>query len=222
MKFRHQKLESELIWSAGRRVNELVVESPLFLREVMRDFSLQTFENGLSLTEKGKLLIFSKDINSIFNPIRLDFNNKKAISTLLKILVKASVSEDFYMKTNDFKSRMLRYLNEVIDSEKFEFEIETNDFAFDDLAKAVDLHIVGDEDDYVELLTDYMSMMAELAGVKLFVFFGLRNILTDDEFLHLLENIWNHQLNIFLIESQAREPLPESGRIIVDQDLCEI
>ena len=221
MRFSHTELNGELEWTDVQHINELVIESPVFLRSVLRDLSTDE-AIGVRFTDKGKSIDVAKSIDVICNPLDLHFNNRRAMATLLKLLVKASLSDELYMETNAFKSRVIKYLDQVVDSENFVFEVAADDFAIDNIAKAVNLHIVDDEDDFVDLLTDYMSMMAELAGVKLFVFLNLRTMLTDGELARLIGNINNHQLDIFLIEGHQFGMVEGCGRIIVDVDLCEI
>lgn len=222
MRFAHIDLQKELNWSENRHINELIVESPVFLRRILRSLASQENDSGVSFTVKGEAMNYAKEIDVIYNPLHLDFNNRRAMTTLLKMLVKTSLSEDFYSETNEFKARIVRYLDRVIDSENFVFEVATGDFALDDIAKAVNIHIVDDEDDFVELLTDYMSMMSELAGIKLFVFLNLRTILLDEELERFCENLKNHQLNVFLIESRQVAKIEGCERIIIDEDLCEL
>lgn len=221
MRFSHTELSGELEWTDICHINELVIESPVFLRSVLRDLSAYE-AMGVRFTNSGKPMDAAKSIDVICNPLDLNFNNRRAMATLLKLLVKASLSDELYIETNAFKSRVVKYLDQVVDSENFVFEVAADDFAIDNIAKAVNLHIVDDEDDFVDLLTDYMSMMAELAGVKLFVFLNLRTMLTDGELARLIGNINNHQLDIFLIEGHQFGKVEGCGRIIVDVDLCEI
>lgn len=222
MILRHTNLERELEWSETQHLCELVIENPKFLREVIKDLTISEEEKEVSITEDGKPLNFDKNIDVIFNPLKLDFNSKRAMTTLLKLLVKTSISEDFYLTTNNLKTKIVKYLGEVVDAGDFEFEISTDDFTIDSIAKAVSIHIVGDEDDFVELLTDYVSMMAELANIKMFAFVNLRLLMSDSDIKRFHHNLDNHQINALLLEGSAQERLRDVPRWLVDQDLCEI
>lgn len=222
MILRHADLERELEWTETEHLCELVIENPKFLREVIKDLTISEEEKELSATKDGKLLKFDKDVDVVFNPLKLDFNSKRAMTTLLKLLVKTSVSEDFYLTTNNLKTKIVKYLSDVIDAGEFEFEVSTDDFTMDSIAKAVSIHIVGDEDDFVELLTDYVSMMADLANTKLFVFVNLRLLLSDEDVERLRHNLDNHQINVLLLEGMAQERLKDVPRWLIDRDLCEI
>lgn len=223
MRFSHSDLKNKLEWTDVAHINELIIESPVFLRSILKDLSADDGDaTKTHFTIKGEPVNFSKDIDIIYNPLDLNFNNRRAMATLLKLLVKASLSDELYMETNSFKSKVIKYLDDVVDSENFVFEVVADDFAIDDIAKAVNLHIVDDEDNFVDLLTDYMSMMAELAGIKLFVFFNLRALLTYGETARLIGNLDNHQIDVMLIESHQYGKIDQCSRIVVDKDLCEL
>lgn len=223
MIFRHQLLNRQLEWGETKHCCELVIESPRFLRRVIKDFAAGGESGRISITNDGKLLNFEKQLDVIFDPLKLDFNNRRVVTALLKMLVKTSLSEDFYLSTNIFKAKIIKYLDEIVDAENFEFEVSAvDDFTIDAIAKAVNLQIVGDEDDFASLLIDYVSMMAELAGIKLFVFINLHSFLAKDEMRRFLHDLDNHQINVLLVENHDYGEIKGVERIIVDQDDCEI
>lgn len=218
----HLYLQRELEWSESRHICELIIESPKFFREIVKDLTISEEEKETSITMDGQVLNFDKDIDVIFNPLKLDFNSKRAMMTLLKLLVKTSVSEDFYPATSKLKTKIVRYFNTIIDAGDFEFEVSADDFTMDSIAKAISIHIVGDEDDFVELLTDYVSMMVNLVNIKLFVFVNLRSFVSDDDLKRFKHNLDNHQIDVLLLETMERGPLNDVSRLTVDSDLCEI
>lgn len=223
MIFRHQLLNRELEWTETAHCCELVIESPHFLRRLMKDFNYPSDSSHIAIIEQGKVLKFEKDIDFITNPLHLDFNNRRVTTTLLKMLVKTSLSEDFYMPTNSFKAKIVKYLDQIVDAENFNFEVSAaDDFTIDSIAKAADLHIVDDEDDFVTLLTDYLSMMSELANIKIFVFVNLRSLLSHDELLRFCHDLDNHQIDVLLIENHDYGKFSGISRILIDHDDCEI
>ena len=223
MRFCHTDLEGEFEWRENEHIGELVIEAPKMLRELLGELSNFDGEGKVRVSDGGKAVNFGKAVEVIANPVKLDFNSRTAMTALLKMLVKASVSEDFYMPTNSIKANIVKYLDDLVNAENFEFEVSTEDFLIDALAKAANIHIVGDQDDFVELLTDYMSMMTELVGVKLFIFVNLRGILLEEEFQRLVHNVKNHQLSLLLIEECDRGKAEGIfRRILIDKDLCEL
>ena len=223
MRFTYSKIEQYLEWGNGVSVNEIIIESPSILRDLLGDLVQDSSSKSANFLENGHLLEIKRDIDIIFNPFKLDFNNRRAMATLLKMLVKASISDGFYEETNQFKSRVLQYLDSIVDSENFIFEVGAkDDFSIDSIAKAVNLRIIGDNDDFCELLIDYMSMMVELSEVKMFIFVGLRPLLEDREFKQFIRNVEDRQINVLLIESRISPKIKRCGRIIVDADFCEL
>lgn len=218
----HLDLRQELEWSESKHICELIVENPKFFREIIKDLTISEEEKEISITADGKPLNFDKDVDVIFNPTKLDFNSKRAMTTLLKLLVRTSISEDFYLTTNKLKTKIVKYFSAIVDAGDFEFEVSADDFTMDSVAKAISIHIVGDEDDFVELLTDYVSMMAELANIKLFVFVNLRSFISNTDLERFRHNLNNHQIDILMLENTSREPLQDTPRLIVDSDACEI
>ena len=221
IRFSLTETDNSLIWNEEVHLNELIIESPTFYRQIIKNLSAN-LDDCNYFTLDGKTLR-AKHIDFISNPFLLNFNDKKVIATLLKLLVKQSISESFYNETNSFKSYIIKYLDELIYAENFNFEVETDpDFSIDSIAKAVNIHIVGDEDNFIELLTDYLDMMTELSDIKLFVFMNLRAFLEKEDIELLIKNINNHQLDLLLIESQQKSKISNSNQLIIDKDLCEI
>lgn len=222
MIFKHQDFEGSLTWTDSQHLCELVIENPLALRNVLQSLTTTGAQNQLSFTLDGEALNLEKDLDVIINPTKLEFNNRRAITTLLKLLVKTSVSEEFYLETSKIKTKILQYLDQMIDAEDFIFEVTGDDFSIDSIAKAVNIHIASDDDDFVEILTDYLAMMVELVGIKMFVFLNLRALISQDELPRLHHNLKNHQIDVLLLESHDYGKFEDAPRIIIDKDNCEI
>lgn len=213
--------EQELFWDENNHACELIIENQKYFRKIIKEFYFHPNDNyTVSLTSNGKALKFNDDVDLIINPIKLDFGNRKAMTNLLKILVKTSLSENYYLETNKLKTKIVQYLNTLIDSEDFYFEVTTEDFSLDQIAKAINFHVVDNEEDFVELLTNYLEMMSELAKTKLFIFIALRSFITNEEINRFCKNISNHQINVLFIEDQTRDKIPEISRMTIDADLC--
>lgn len=222
MIFAHQNFEKRLEWNENIHICELIIENPITLRNILQSITNATSESALSFTQNGEPLKLEKDVDIVLNPTKLEFNNRRATASLLKLLVKTSLSEDFYLETSKIKTKIIQYLDKVIDAEDFIFEVTSDDFAIDDIAKAVSLHIVSDDDDFIEILTDYLAMMAELANIKLFIFLNLRSLITQEELVRLHHNLKNHQIDALLIEDYDRGVIKDAPRIIIDRDNCEL
>lgn len=221
MILRLSDFNSEIEWNENTQLHEIIIENQKYFRNFVKDFYFHD-DNGsvVSLTESGASLKFKDDVDVIMDPLKLDFGNKKAVTNLFKLLAEASMSEDYYLSTNKLKTKIVKYLGDVISTEQFGFEIEADDFSLGQIAKAVNFHIVGDEDDFVELITDYFEMMRELTKTKIFVLIAIRSFVTDAELERLRDNVMNHQINVLLIEDQTRAKISGIPRTTIDADLC--
>jgi CRISPR type II-A-associated protein Csn2 len=222
MKLVHPKIESEVRWDENIHAWELVIENPKFLRSVLRDFSEHHLERDINFVVDGQSVKFESEIETIYNPFALDFNNRRAMAALLKIILNTSNAEEMYVETVEMKAKILKYMEGVIDESKLDFEVATSDFLVDALAKAVNVHIVGDEDNFCQLLMDYMVMMRDLVKVKIFCFVGLRSILSKNELSEFIASVYNHQIDVLLIENHANSAVPGVRRVTIDEDLCEV
>jgi CRISPR type II-A-associated protein Csn2 len=222
MKLVHPNVSKEIVWNESAHIWEIVIEQPQFLRNILKDFSQHVNDKGINFLQNGQPLDINSDIDTIFNPFNLDFNNRRALTALLKTILATSTKENIYEETNAMKSKILKYMSHVIDASNFDFEVDTSDFLADALAKAVNVHIVGEDSDFVQLLVEYMVMMRDLIGIKLFCFVNLRSMIANEEAKDLVHNTLNHQLDVLLIESKNYNPLSKTARLIIDRDLCEI
>ena len=223
MRLSYKNMDTKIEWNENRHINEWVIENPTIFRKIVDEMRFESDEEtNIKFFDEKKEVKPKNDVDVIFNPINLDFNTRKVTTTLQKILVKTSLSEDFYLSTNKFKTKIIKYLDEIVDTENFGFEIEADDFSIDQIAKAVNFHIVGDEDDFVELITDYLEVMTELGSIKLFVFIGLRGYLEEDELKRFTENLKDRQINVLLVENFDKGKIEDISRIVIDKDLCEI
>ena len=67
---------------------------------------------------------------------------------------------------------------------------------------------------------DYMTLVRELEGERLFIFVGLRSWLTDEEAQFFTQTALQHQFHFLLIDSSDYPRLANEIKITVDRDLC--
>ncbi len=78
-------------------------------------------------------------------------------------------------------------------------------------------------EDTPEQLLEWMLMQRELLGKRLFILYGIKPLLCDDELVAFYRSALYEKLDLLLIESYQREPLLEEECItIIDKDLCVI
>lgn len=77
--------------------------------------------------------------------------------------------------------------------------------------------------DTPEQLLEWMLMQRELLGKRLFILYGIKSLLCDDELVAFYRSALYEKLDLLLIESYQREQrLEEEYVTIIDKDLCVI
>ena len=67
-----------------------------------------------------------------------------------------------------------------------------------------------------------MQLVHEFDCRKLFILYGLRDFIVDEEAMLFYDTILHHGYDIVCIESREHSLLTVEKRYIVDYDLCEI
>lgn len=219
MIFRHLSIDKELQFTNFAKI---VIENPTFYRDLAQDF-LSENEHKYSIeSEVGK--INYDNIDFIDSPVRLDFNNRQAISALSKKVVLGAISENFYLETEKISADIKNLFLRIIDSEQFNFEIDLGDPSAENLVKILSPEIIVDQNDFFGKICQYLEVMTELVGKKVFVFLGLENFLENDEFFEFIKFCQNHELHVLSIETLEKFHGDENlyTKIIIDADLCVI
>ena len=214
--------DHDLVWTSETHVHELVVENANYWRRLIQDLvDHQDNGSGISLTHHGKALDFSTDLEVITNPLALDFNNRRVTLNFFKLLTQAALDENNYLPTQELKTTLAAYLVDLVESTQINFQVAADDFAITQLAKAVNLHLVSD-DNFLTRLIEYQEVMRQLGHIQLTVWVNLRSFLTDDELTQLLAANHERELDCLLLESTARKNLKGLPRQIIDAQLCQI
>lgn len=222
--FRHLHYQKELVWSEEKHLAALVIENPINLRNFLIALTSEgEGEPPFAFIADEKVLEVGTEVDVLLDPLRLNFNNRRAITALLKRIVQTASSEDFYLRTGEVKSGVAKYLDDLIEAGDYGFVASVDEeFSVEGLAKLANLKIGGLGVDYVETLVNYLTMMTELVGVELFVIYGLGVLLDREEFLRLCHDMENHQINLILIEPCTSEKLQDIPKIVIDEDECEL
>lgn len=222
--FRHLDYRKELVWSEEQHLAALVIENPINLRNfLMALINGDNEETPFSFISSEKVLEIGVEVDVLLDPLQLNFNNRRAITALLKRLTQAASSEDFYLRTGEIKSSIAKYLDDLIDAGDYGFMASVDEeLSVEGLAKLANLKIGGLGVDYVETLVNYLTMMTELVETELFIIYGLGALLSGEELARLCHDAENHQINLLLVGPCNNEKLRGIPKIVIDGDGCEI
>ena len=150
--------------------------------------------------------------------LRLTPNQKPLLSKLQSIMEKEALAPEHYDTTISLLAAIENYLHLLSSSLTLEPVCEK-------LTPAVLIRMAGirfDEDapSAADAVFDYMTLVRELEGERLFIFVGLRSWLTDEETQFFTQTALQHQFPFLLIDSSDYPRLANEMRITVDRDLC--
>lgn len=88
------------------------------------------------------------------------------------------------------------------------------------LIKGCGIELCDDYDNLCEKIVDYMELMREFKGIKLFITVNMRNYFEYDVVQQFCNTVLNHKLTILMIEATTYPLLNGEKRITIDKDMC--
>lgn len=201
----------------------LIVENSKEYLKVIEELYAENFSNEESdfvLSKNGEILNLSKNCLFLYNYFDLDINNKKIISEINSKILKVFESHDF---VEDFSAlnQLFININDKI-SNYFDLKLEYDDeITYDKFIKISGFKL-SSESKFIERLLNYIKIYTELKKVKLVIFVGLSEFLSQEELMLFLKELEYLDLKCLLIESHQKYCFDFVGKIIIDKDLCEI
>ena len=223
MKLLYKNLDLEIVLTENK-VAVCFIEK----QEVFSEFLLKLLHH-INGDEEGDFLLSEKavsyDINKvceiIFNPLSLDCNNKKVLTSLYKEL--SEYSEEFYVeKMAEINSKIIDYLDLLQDKSSYQLSFGLN-LQPKDLFKLYDVLLNTDSSNSIlEQIMEYLKITNELCGRNIFVFVNLKSYLGENEIKELYKFSFYSKVFLVLVESHFCPLYEEEEGWIIDKDLCII
>lgn len=201
----------------------LVIENSQEYLKVVEEFYSECNGNDESqfvLSNNSEIISISKNCLFVHNYFDLDINNKKIINEINnrveKVLPTNNFVEDFYKLNKLF----VEINDKIVDCFDIELEYDT-DLTFDKFIK-MSSYKIATQSKFVDRLVSYIKMYCALKKTKLIIFVGLSSFLSKNELELFIKELKYLELNCLLIEPSLKYNLENVGRIIIDEDLCEI
>lgn len=74
----------------------------------------------------------------------------------------------------------------------------------------------------IEHILNYMELIRELLGERLFVFVGMKDYFSDQDMQDFLYSVVSHKYLVLLMESRESVVLDKEYRVLFDNDICVI
>ncbi len=223
MKLVHEEWRQSIEFPDGG-IRVLQIEDATYFSKVIQEFIDQskTGEGKFVLSDGDKILDFTQTVDFIFSPFVLNFENKKFITGIVKQLQEIAQEEE-YMETQNISGEVFRYLYRLLDYMDVDVKLNDELDIQQLLLKVAGLHLVRDEGNLLECLTEYLFLSHKLLNTKLIVGVNFETYFSDDQ-LALLENtVIYGKISLLLLENKAKYGIINKWTgLIIDKDLCEI
>lgn len=203
-------------------INILVCENENIYNDMIIDlYKLEgDRDSSFALSSEEKLINFNDYCEIIFNPFKVDINNKKNIEKLYYQLSKYMSTDNMFIEKNEIYENLYMYINKL--SLVSEYDILYNDRIEDkSIFKLMGLEIEN-EGCFDDMLINYMKVTNKLQGNKLYIFVNLKSFIAPNDILRMYKDIEYNKINVLLIENIDREIANGEKKIIIDRDGCII
>ncbi len=189
-----------------------------FVRELWEEYKGN--DGDILISDKGTDLKFGKNIEVIINPFDIDCNNKKILTKIYQETVDIIQSEKI-IETLDINSKIVALLDETVN--KLPYDLDYNlELNLQSLLKMYDLTVRMDAENYPELLSQYIKLMANACGIRCFVSVGLKKYLATVDLENLYKDIVYDKIYLVDIESDISQRISTENVAILDKDRCLI
>lgn len=186
----------------------------------MYDEYVHGIESEFVLSDNGKIIDIAKNCLFLHEYFDLDINNKKIISEINSrvshIFSNLDLAEDFYALNQIF----ININDKIVDNFDFKLDYDS-EMSPDKLIKMANFR-VSDQASFAEKLMNYIKIYSNLKKTKLVIFVGISQFLTQDELETFIKQLEYLELKCLLIEPYEKYTTKSAGKIIIDNDLCEI
>lgn len=177
-------------------------------------------ESDFVLSDNNEIVSLSKNCLFLHNYLDLDVNNKKIINEINNQVIKVISSKDFVEDFCRLNEIFININDKII--ENFDFKVEyDSELSCEKLTKLANFKIAS-HSKFAERLMSYIKIYVALKNIKIVIFVGLSQFLSKEELNIFLKELEYLELKCLLIEPHEKYKLGYVGRIVIDEDLCEI
>ncbi len=173
------------------------------------------------LVENEKNYELSKYIELILEPFSLQLNNKK-LKTKLYNEIGTIANDYFYSQGLELYSYICVYLENLL--EKIPYPVKYKDeWNILELLKLYNIEIDEECNDICEKLFNYIKLMNQVCGIRIFITVNLKQYLTENQLLELYKFVRYSKIQLVLIEfNMYNKKIDGEDIYILDEDDCII
>lgn len=223
MKIVKEQFECPIELEEGR-VAVLILEKQEKFTDFVSELKEQLSDNdsGWILSDNGEILPFSKKLELIIAPFATDLNQKRVLTKLYSVMEKRVVESEMLNEWRILYSSMLGMVSNVMDNMPYILQCN-QEGDVTDLFKQLDVKFETNPENLLEKLIDYICVISEVFGKKVFVLVNIKSYFTKDELKLLYKKMFYEKIYLLLIENHDNNDIIEEERVtIIDKDMCVI
>lgn len=200
----------------------LVIENPRLFRDFVQGLydSVEHGEKQFVLSEDGETLRLSESVEIVQSFVPFDLNAKSLTAALVKKMERIALLPEKMKRTARVVSEVEGYVHEL--SLEISHEVECEKATIGSVLKAVGVKFAVEKTSFPNLVLDYLRLVRDFLGSRLYVLVNVRSYLNDSELEGLLEICMLEKMRILLVDGVAKSFLPREERLLIDDDLCEL
>lgn len=202
------------------KISTIVIENRTLYSSLIDDIYQQTqgHDGRATLYDKDRLLDLSKNIDLTTTFIPFEINRKSLVNKIIATLEKNAIA-NHYEETMKLLCEIEKYLDII--SHDYSITPSFNKSTVSSLIKSVGIFIEEDQNNIAEKMIDYMEIVREFDGEKIFVTAGMRSYISNELAERFMKTVLDHGYKILMIESVTDKISQYEKRLTIDQDLCE-
>ncbi len=202
-------------------VNSLIVENQELLYEIVTDLKqqLEKRDGKAVLSLNDKPVEIAKRVDLVTDIYGLDVNSKTIITKVFDALSEKAVDVSHYESTQKIISELENYIDDLIWD--MDCNLIVSEIFPKQILKAVNLKIEDTEERLPERLLQYIGLIRQYIGDKLFVFVNFRGFMSVEQFELLSTTLINHEYRVLFIDNKDYPRCKNENRLTIDIDLCE-
>lgn len=221
MKLAHPGLAAPIAFEENV-IPVLVVENGAMLRKLLAE--LQDKVEGMGsefvLSDEEDILDFPRNVEWVRDPLVLPFDSRRFVSPVEKAA--AAECAAYEAELTPLFQKLSELAAAIAAGLSFDVVYAPPD-RVESLIKCLNFRLDRSDMELPEQVLVYCRLCRAFFNKRLFVFYGLKGYLTDEEALLLYKNMCYEKMQMLLIEPCQRETIRPFERVtIIDRDLCEL
>ncbi len=215
-------LFQEVIEIEEGRVVSLVLENKDIFREFLENMYEQIEGKGESFTlsNDNSLLKVSKTVEMLTTYVPFEMNEKRLLTKLVGVIEHEMLNEKYFNQTMNLLARIEKYMDDV--TETLPYPLYCDGISANSLVKMCGISIEDKSNRTIEKLIDYMNIVRDLLGEKLFILANMRLFFDDIDVQGFVDTANVHKYHVLLVDSINGNSIYGTKKLIVDNDLCLI